>query len=291
MDGSEGRIEVEDGFSIWYRTVGDGPGTPLLVLHGGPGAGHDHLESLADLGIDRPVVFYDQLGCGRSDRPDDPSRWVIDRFCREIDIVREALGLERIHLIGSSWGGWLAIEYLMGRPGGIASLVLSSTSASVAEFAAELDRLRSELPVDVVEVLERHEAAGDYDAPDYLAAAGVFYATYVCRLAEWPDSLVRTAANLDHNQVYLTMNGPNEFTPIGTLRDWDRSDGLGRIRVPTLITCGRFDELGPNCAATLRAGIPGSRLVVFENSAHCANIEERAAFMDAVGRFLRANDH
>jgi proline-specific peptidase len=286
----EGRIEVEDGFTIWYRVVGDGGGVPLLTLHGGPGAGHDYIDSLADLSVDRPVVFYDQLGCGRSDQPDDPSRWVIERFTREIDTVRSALGLDRVHLLGQSWGGWLAIEHMAAAPGGIQSLVLASTSASIAEFAAGCAALRAALPVDVREALERYEAVGDYEAEEYQAAVGEFYARHLCRLDEWPDSVMRTVANLDGNQVYLTMNGPNEFTTIGNLKDWDRSSSLGDIQVPTLITCGRFDEIGPSCAATLAAGIPDSRLVVFERSAHLAHVEERERYMQVLGEFLRDHD-
>jgi proline-specific peptidase len=286
----EGRIEVEDGFTIWYDVVGGGDGVPLLTLHGGPGAGHDYVESLADLAVDRPVVFYDQLGCGRSDQPDDPARWVIGRFTREIDAVRTALGLDRVHLLGHSWGGWLAIEYMLGAPRGIASLVLASTSASIAEFAEECAVLRSALPPDVREVLTRYEAAGEFEAEEYLSAVMAFYARHVCRLEEWPDSVLRTVANLDGNQVYLTMNGPNEFTTIGNLAGWDRSHRLGEIRVPTLITCGRHDEIGPSCAATLEAGIPDARTVVFEQSAHLAHVEEREPYMHVVGEFLRAYD-
>jgi proline-specific peptidase len=109
MDYEEGKITVEDGYQVWYRRNGSG-GVPLLILHGGPGAGHDYLEPLEALGSARPVIFYDQLGCGRSERPDDPSRWTIKRFVAEIDAVRRALDLEKIHLLGQSWGGWLAIE-------------------------------------------------------------------------------------------------------------------------------------------------------------------------------------
>lgn len=286
----EGRLEVEDGFEIWYGVVDGSPGVPLLTLHGGPGAGHDYIDSLADLAADRTVIFYDQLGCGRSDRPDDPARWVIDRFVAEVDAVRSGLGLDTVHLLGQSWGGWLAIEYMTRSPGGVASLVLASTSASIAEFAAECAALRAGLPPEVTAALERHEAAGDYDAPEYLEAVGAFYARHLCRLDEWPESVMRTVENLEGNQVYLTMNGPNEFTTIGNLRAWDRTAQLGEIRVPTLITCGRYDELGPNCAATLQAGIPDARTVVFEQSAHVAHVEERERYMQVVGEFLRSHD-
>lgn len=285
MTGAEGYVPV-DGHRVWYRRVGDGPGTPLLTLHGGPGASHDYLEPLAALGDDRPVVFFDQLGGGRSDRPGDPSLWRIDRFCDEVDQVREALGLDRIHLLGQSWGGWLAVEYMLTRPHGIVGLVLASTSASIPQFVAEAERLKAALPLEASETMSRHEAAGTLDHPDYLAAVDLFYRRHLCRLDPWPDCLMRSSEGLESNQVYLTMNGPNEFTVTGNLKDWDRVDRLGEIDAPTLITVGRFDEVTPACAETLHDGIAGSRLVVFENSAHSAHLEEEEEYLRVLRGFL-----
>ena len=284
--GSEGTIEVEDGYHVWYRRVGDGPRTPLLVLHGGPGAGHDYLETLDALADERPVIFYDQLGCGRSDQPDDPSRWHIARFVREVDLVRNALGLSQVHLLGQSWGGWLAIEYMLGQPAGIEGLVLASTSASIPQFVAECERLKSELPPEVYATLQRYEAAGDHRNPAYEQAADVFYRRHVCRLDPWPDPFLRTVENLTDNQVYETMNGPNEFLVIGNLRTWDRIARLGEIRARTLITVGRYDELSPTCAETLHHGIAGSRVVEFAHSSHTAHLEETDAYLATVRAFL-----
>lgn len=288
MSVTEGRITVEDGFEIWYRSVGEGSGVPLLTLHGGPGAGHDYLEAMEDLAVGRRVIFYDQLGCGRSDQPDDPGRWTFERFCNEIDIVRAALGLDRVAILGQSWGGWLLVEYLLGKPDGVVGAVLASTSASMPQFRAECDRLKSELPDDVRATLAHYEALGEYDAEEYHHAVEEFYGRHVCRLdpEAWPDSIMRTVANLDGNQVYATMNGPNEFVVIGTIRDWERRDRLGEIDVPTLITCGRYDELTPACAQSLHDGIAGSELVIFEQSAHVAHIEEREHYMQVVNDFL-----
>ena len=286
MEYEEGMIPVEDGFQVWYRRSGSGGGVPLLVLHGGPGTGHDYLESLEELGRDRPVIFYDQLGCGRSDRPDEPSRWVIDRFVAEIDTVRQALGLDKIHLLGQSWGGWLAIEYMLTQPQGVESLILASTSASIAQFVEEAELLRKELPPDVYETLLRYEATGEFDNPAYEAAVDAFYTRHLCRLDEWPDPLLRTGEILNGNQVYATMNGPNEFHVIGNLREWDRLDRLAEIKQPTLITVGRFDEITPACAETLREGIPNSRMVIFENSAHLAHLEEKEDYLETVSDFL-----
>ncbi len=295
----EGRIEVEDGNSVWYRIVGGGPTdpgadeVPLLVLHGGPGCGHDYLEPLEALAAHRPLVFYDQLGSGRSDRPvDRPGRWVIDRFVREIDLVRSALGLDRVHLLGHSWGGWLAIEYLTTRPAGAAAAgveraVLASTSASLAAFEAETRRLRTLLPADARAALDEGDATGDVTSDTYQRAADQFYARHVCRLSDWPEPMLRTIDNLENNQSYEVMQGPNELVITGNLRTWDRSADLGRIDVPTLVTCGHHDEMGPPCAEPLVAGIPGAERAVFEHSSHTAHLEEPEAYLAAVASFLR----
>jgi proline-specific peptidase len=282
----EGRIAVNGG-EIWYRIVGRDGGVPLLTLHGGPGGGHDYLEPLEGLAGERPVVFYDQLGCGRADQPDDRSLWHINRFVQEVDEVRDALGLDRVHLLGQSWGGWLAIEYMLGKPDGIVSLTLASTSASTAEFVREANRLIDELPPDMRDALRRGEREQNFDSPEYLSAMEEFYRRHVCRLDPWPDAVLRTAANLDGNPVYLTMNGPNEFTVIGNLKDWDRTARLNEIRVPTLITVGRYDEITPNCAETLHAGIAGSEIRVFERSGHCAHLEEPDEYLALLSDFLR----
>lgn len=285
MDVEEGTIEVEQGYQIWYRRMGAG-GIPLLILHGGPGAGHDYLESLAGLAVDRPVIFYDQLGCGKSDQPDDRSLWRIERFVAEVDTVRRALGLDQIHLLGQSWGGWLAIEYMLTKPDGVVSLILASTSASVPQFVAETERLKSELPAETYETLQRYEAEGDYAHPEYEAATMEFYRRHLFRPTEWPEPLLRSLANLTNNPVYATMNGPNEFMVIGNLKDWDRIDRLGEITAPTLVTVGRYDELTPACSDSLLRGIPNAQMVLFENSAHLAHIEEAEKYLPVVADFL-----
>lgn len=285
MDVEEGTVGV-DGYRVWYRRVGRG-GVPLLLLHGGPGAGHDYLEPLGALAGDRMIVFYDQLGCGRSDQPGDRSLWRIDRFVAEVDTVRRALRLERIHLLGQSWGGWLAIEYMLTHPPGVVSLVLASTSASIPQFVAEASRLKAALPPATYQTMQRYEAAGDFHHPDYEAAVLDFYKRHLCRLDPWPEALVRSVRNMTGNAVYETMNGPNEFIVIGNLKDWDRIDRLGEIRVPTLITVGGYDEITRTCAETMHRGIAHSQMRVFEQSAHTAHLEETEAYLRVVADFLR----
>ena len=282
----EGYVAVPGG-RVWYKVVGTGDAVPLLALHGGPGAGHDYLEPLEVLASERTVVLFDQLGCGKSDKPEDLSLWRIERFVEEVAAVRKALDLERVHLLGHSWGGWLAIEYMMGKPSGIVSLILASTSTSLRQVAEETARLKATLPQQVLDTLHRYEAVGDYHNPEYESVMMEFYTRFVCRLDPWPEPLMRTLNNLTNNPVpYETIQGPNEFTFTGNLKEWDRTARLGEIGVPTLITCGRYDELGPACAETLRRGIANSKMHIFEQSAHVAHLEETERYLQVVREFL-----
>ncbi|HLN11862.1 MAG TPA: proline iminopeptidase-family hydrolase [bacterium] len=279
------------GFRVWYKIVGagDAPGKlPLLALHGGPGAAHDYLEplgALADTG--RRVIFYDQLGCGKSDKPHRPSLWAVSLFVAEVGAVRQALGLDRIHLLGQSWGGMLAMEYATTEPAGVASLTVASSPASMPQWVEEANRLRADLPREVQETLLKHEAAGTTQDPAYEEAMLVFYRRHVCRLEPWPDCLNRTFAQLAADpEVYHTMNGPSEFHVTGTLRNWSIVERLGWIKTPTLVTSGRYDEATPAIAETVHRGISGSEWVLFEKSSHTAHLEEPERYLQVLDAFL-----
>lgn len=284
----EGKVAVPGG-TVYYRSVGEGTGVPLLCLHGGPGMPHDYLEPLAEL-AERPpgrrVVFYDQLGCGRSERPDDPELWHVDRSVAELIAVREELGLDEIHLLGSSWGGMLALEYALSQPRGLISLVSASGPASARAFFEHCATLRAGLPADVRTVLDRHEADGHFGCPEFVAAVSVFYRRHLCRLDPWPEALERTFDGLGQ-QVYEMMWGPSEFGPVtGTLGDWDVTDRLQEIAIPTLLTVGRFDECPADHMADVRDAVPGARLLVFDESSHTAFHEERERYLESVASFL-----
>lgn len=283
------------GFRTWYKIFGDLVGNssgkaPVLALHGGPGVPHNYLLSLSSLAsVGRPVVFYDQLGCGNSDRPDDPDLWTVDLFVEELGIVREALGLDRVHLIGNSWGGMLAMEYLLTRPTGVISAIIGSSPASIPLWVAEANRLRQELPPDVQATLLQHEAAGTTDSAEYQAAITVFYGRHVCRMEPWPQDLLDAFNNMGA-QVYNTMNGPSEFHVIGKIKDWNISARLPEIDVPVLITSGRYDECTPMQAEIVHRGIPGSEWVLFENSAHVSHLEEQEMYMGIAETFLQRTE-
>ncbi len=287
----EGTIPFK-GYSTWYRIVGerDEPGKfPLLCLHGGPGAAHDYLESLeamADTG--RQVIFYDQLGCGRSAIPESkPEMWTVELYIEEVNVVRRTLGLNRLHLLGQSWGGMLAMQYALTQPQGLMSLIVASSPASMRQWVAEANRLRDQLPPEVQQTLLRHEESGTTNSPEYEEAMMVFYRRHVCRVDPMPEYVTRTFDQLSRNpEVYHTMNGPSEFHVIGTLKDWDIVARLGEITVPTLITSGRHDEATPTIAETVHKGIPNSKWVVFEESSHMPHAEEPEGYMQVLDEFL-----
>ncbi|MCL4247439.1 MAG: proline iminopeptidase-family hydrolase [Anaerolineae bacterium] len=284
------------GYHTWVRIVGDGeePGKlPLLCLHGGPGATHDYLESLdAMAATGRRVIYYDQLGCGRSEIPESrPDMWTVQLYVEEVDVVRRALGLDRIHLLGQSWGGMLAMEYMLTQPQGVASLTIASSPASMIQWVQEANRLREELPPDVQATLLKHEAAGTTSDPEYIAAMQVFYDRHVMRLLPYPDYVKRSFDYLaEGGEVYNTMNGPSEFHVIGTLKGWDIRHRLPEINAPTLVTSGRYDEATPLIAETVKNGIPGARWVIFENSSHSSHVEEAERYMQVLSDFIRQHE-
>jgi proline-specific peptidase len=279
------------GFKTWYGVMGETDllgKYPLLCLHGGPGFSHDYLQPLGVLNsTGRRVVFYDQLGAGRSDHPDDPSMWTMKLYISELDALRKALKLDRIHLLGQSWGGQLALEYALTKPKGLMSLILADSLVDSAQWASETNRLRSELPADILEVLDRHESLGTTDDPEYVEATMDFYRRHVCRLPVWPDVLNASFEwFMKYPEVYTTMWGTNEFNITGTLKDWSVVDRLGEIDVPTLILSGRFDESTPLINETIKKGIKGSERVMFENSSHTPHLEEPERYLKVLGDFL-----
>lgn len=285
LEPGEGFVEVTGG-KVWYRVVGSGEATPLLLLHGGPGFTSHYLEAVGRLADERPVIFYDQLGAGRSERPDDLALWKAERFVEELAQVREALGLETVHLLGHSWGTMLAVDYLLTGPKGVRSVVLSSPALSIPRWIQDTNRLRQAFPPEIQEAMSRHEEAGTTDSEEYQAATMAFYKRHVCRLASWPQEVQDAFAGFSP-AVYGTMWGPSEFHATGNLKDYDRTDRLEEISIPVLFTAGRYDEATPETTRWYHELLPGSSLVIFENSSHLAMVEEADLYVEVVRHFLR----
>jgi len=303
--GTEGTVDFrttwngrQETHQTWYKIIGDNSNKrpPLIALHGGPGATHDYLLSMADLARDgRSVIFYDQIGNGKSTHLPERGAdfWTVDLFVRELHNLVDKLGLRAAgyHVLGQSWGGFLAQEFALTQPEGLRTITLADTAASFPDFVAECNRLRQQLPPEVEAALRRHEQAGTTDDPEYLKACEVFYKRHVCRLDPWPAEVTASFGWIDEDPtVYHTMNGPSEFHVIGSIRDWQVAGRLGEISVPALLVSGRHDEAGLPLQQTLVRGLRTAEWTLFGDSSHMPHWEERDRYMEVVGSWLRSND-
>lgn len=283
-------------YQTWYRVTGDleGAQIPLVVVHGGPGAAHNYLLEIANLAsTGRPVIHYDQLGCGNSTHLRDRGAefFTVELFLEELANLVAALGLDRYHVLGQSWGGMLGAEYAVTRPAGLQSLVISNSPASMDLWVTEANRLRRDLPEDVRDALDRHEANGTTDDAAYLAATQAFYDRHVCRVLPNPAEVVATMTQLNEDPtVYHTMNGPNEFYCIGSLRTWSIVERLAAIAVPTLLISGRYDEATPATIQPFADRIADVRWTIFEESSHMPFVEEPERYRDVVAAFLAEHE-
>jgi proline iminopeptidase len=284
----EGMIPV-DGGKVWYRVVGHGEKTPLLVLHGGPGVPSDYLFPLAALGDERPVIFFDQLGCGRSDRPPDSTLWTVDHYVKEVGEVRRALGLDQVDIYGHSWGAALAIDYMLTGPKGVKGLILAGPLVSARRWAEDADSLLATLPDSLQQAVKRNEAAGTFEAPDYQAAVQVYYSRYLVRTQPWPAEVDSSFAGIGI-PVYMSMCGPSEFTLTGSLKDYDRTGDLGRLELPVLFITGQYDEVRPASARYFQSLVPGAKLVIVPGAAHLAMQDAPQAYVKALREFLDGVD-
>ncbi|WP_029725304.1 proline iminopeptidase-family hydrolase [Sphingomonas sp. UNC305MFCol5.2] len=277
------------GGKVYWRRFGSGKRTPLLILHGGPGAAHNYMLSLKALADDRPVIFYDQLGCGKAESPTDETLYTIQRSVDELDAVRRALRLPEIILVGHSWGTFLAIEYMcQGRGVGVEKLVLSGASASTAQVIAGQQRLIDSLPNGFAAKLHGLEKAGRMDSPEYAALTQQFYDNFVLRVPPTPDAQASFEA-LAKSIAYRVMNGPNEFYITGIIKDWDRHRDLNVITQPVLLTTGEFDEITMDCHTTIRAGVSGlCRLEVMARCSHLTMVEKPDEYNALVRGFANA---
>jgi proline-specific peptidase len=286
---SEGEIAVPGG-KVWFRRVGSGTGLPLLVIHGGPGFPHDYLSSLQRLADEREIIFWDQLGCGRSEKPSDERLWTLSRSMAELDSVINALGLAKFHLFGHSWGGMLAQQYVLDSAATrVASLTLSNSLASVPRFSHEVCRLKDRLDEETQLAIDHHEGAGTIDSAEYQAALRIWFETHICRALPWPRGL-ETAYRSAGRDIYETLFGRSHFHFDGQVRGWDVFDRLSKIRKPTLIIAGRFDECTPEHMWDIHHCIARSRFVLFDSSSHMPFIEEPERFDNVMRYFLRSHE-
>jgi proline iminopeptidase len=283
----EAKLSVQDG-TIWYKKSGNGTGSPVILLHGGPGFSSFYLKSLEALGDDRPVVRYDQLGGGKSDRLSDTAKFNIAHFVAELDSLRSHFGYEQFHVYGHSWGTILAVEYYKVHPERVISLTLGSAALDMKAWERNTRRLVGTLSDSSQRAIRTREAEGKFDAPDYQAALGEFYSLYVWRKPVQAD-LDSTMSTVS-TDIYMYMQGPSEFTVTGTLKGYDATPFLRQIKVPTLFTVGEFDEADVATIQRQGALVPGARVVVIPGAAHITSWDNPEANTAAVRTFLREVD-
>ena len=279
--------------NTWYRVVGDlkSGKTPIMVLHGGPGAGHNYCEPIADLiaQTGRAAVLYDQIGCGNSTHlPDAPKEfWTPELFMEELVLLTMHLGIEDNYaIVGQSWGGMLGMQFAITQPAGLKALVVADSPASMEVWVSEANKLRKQLPPEVEATLLKHEAAETTEDPEYVAAVDVFYARHLCRIPQPPYVVASFEQLAADPTVYHTMNGPSEFHVIGSLKTWDIRKDLGKITAPTLLVSGQYDEATPAMVEEINKLIPGSKWELFPESSHMPHVEEPARFKRIVSEFL-----
>ena len=284
-------------YRTWYRVTGDPSArkAPLVVLHGGPGCTHDYVDAFKGLAArGRAVVHYDQLGNGRSTHLRDKGAnfWTPRLFLDELENLLRHLKIDgRYHVLGQSWGGMLAAEHAVTQPKGLRALVIANSPASMELWVREANRLRDELPPQVQATLLKHEKAGTTDHSEYKEAIRIFYDRHVCRVTPWPDEVARTFKAIDDDPtVYMTMNGPSEFHVIGNLKTWSIINRLDRIRVPTLLISGRYDEATPAVVQPFADRIKDVRWEIFEKSSHMPHVEETERCLKVVSDFLDQHD-
>ncbi len=280
-------------FDVWTKRTGNNPTTKLLLLHGGPGATHEYFLGfdswLPGAGIE--YYYYDQLGSGHSDRPDDPSLWEIDRFVDEVEQVRQALGLERdnFYLLGQSWGGILAIEYALRHQEHLKALIVSNMMASIPaynRYAREV--LMPTMDQDVLAEIQRFEATGQTDDPRYEELLlEHHYQHHVLRLPleQWPEPVVRSFANINKD-IYVPMQGPSELGASGKLVDWDRTADLARIDVPTLVIGAEHDTMDPAHMREIAALFPQGSYLHCPNGGHLSMYDDQETYMLGLIEFL-----
>jgi proline iminopeptidase len=286
----EGFIAVEGG-RIWYHRVGTGSGTPLLLLHGGPGRCSYYLKPLLALSVDRPVIIYDQLGCGKSDHPTDTTLFTVDRYVRELQTLRDSLGLNEIHLLGHSWGAMLAEAYMATHPKGVRSLILSSPLVTTAQWEHDADSLLRALPDSMRDAISRHEADHTTSSPEYANATKAYYDLYLSRTRSRPTADNDSSRAGFGRQVYEYMWGPSEFSATGTLKTFDATPWLREVRVPTLFIAGEFDEATPASTRNFSRLVPGAEFAMIPGSGHMTTRDNPDALRAKIRAFLARVEH
>jgi proline iminopeptidase len=289
---TEGFVQVEGG-RIWYKKEGLTNETPLLIIHGGPGSRScDGIPVYTALGNERPIIFYDQLGSGNSDRPTDTTLWNLPRFVDEVTSLRKELGLKELHILGSSWGAAVAIEYLLSqKPEGVKSVIFAGPLLSSTRWMEDAKILLAQLPKNLQDTINKYEELEQYSAPSYLAATDSFYVRHLSR--KW--GTITAPATCDgvasfNSQVYQYMWGPTEFKATGTLKHFDRTDRLHELELPVLFVTGQYDEARPETMYEFQKQVKNAKVEIIENSGHMKTIDNPHQYINVIRSFLASQE-
>ena len=282
-------------FKVWTKKFGNNPRIKILLLHGGPAAGHEYMEAFESFFPQQGFEFYeyDQLGSSYSDQPKDSSLWTIEHFVEEVEQVRKALNLDKnnFYLLGQSWGGILGIEYALKYQDNLKGLIISNMMSSCPEYgkyAAEV--LAPQMDPKVLDTIRMIEAKGDFANPKYMELLMPnFYAKHMCRLEEWPEPVTRSFKNLNH-EIYAMMQGPSEFGIGGRLKNWDRKADLPKIKVPTLTIGAKYDTMDPEHMKWMSTQLPNGSYLDCPNGSHMAMYDDQEVYMNGVIKFIREVD-
>lgn len=283
----EGYIDYHDG-KTWYRIVGaEKEGIPLILIHGGPGVPHFYLKSMEAIAIDRPVILYDQRGCGFSDPLEDSTYWTLEFFVEELKQLIEQLQLEEYHILGQSCGGMIAAEFALTQPQGLKSAILASPALDMPFIQSEARRLISTLPEHMQEAIYWAIENNDFSTPEYEEAMIEYYSRYLCRTDPWPEWLLLSLdpdyMNVD---IYTYMNGPSDFVLNGTLSEYNVVPDLHKIKVPVLYTVGKYDEVTPIACKYFQDNTPGAKLKIFSKGGHECHLDQPEKYNKEVMKFL-----
>ncbi|HET8861226.1 proline iminopeptidase-family hydrolase [Marivirga sp.] len=284
LSAHEGKIEVEGG-EIWYKVMGEGEGIPILTLHGGPGGTHRYFYQLSPQNEDRKVILFDQLGGGRSDYHTDTTLMTVEHFVQQVKAVKDSLALEEFYLLGHSWGGALALEYYLQYPEGIKGMILSSPLISTPRWEADADTLIKTLPKETQEIINAANESGEYNSEAYQKADAYYWSQFGLRSSKkaHPLDTVEVSGN---GAIYNYMWGPSEFRCTGTLKDFDRTESLSKISVPTLFLTGEYDEARPQTVKYFSKLTPNATFEMVEGAGHSTLHDNQEGYNRILSRFL-----
>lgn len=286
-------------FNVWTKRVGDNPDKKVLLLHGGPGATHAYFEIAEQYFPDADIEFYyyDQLESAGSDQPNDSTLWSVDRFVDEVDQVREALGLgpDNFYLLGHSWGGILGMEYALQHQDQLKGLIISNMMASAPEYTRYANEvLINNMDPEVARKIKAMEAEGKFTDPEYQELVfGNYYVQHVLRrpLDEWPDAVNRAFEALNYD-FYNAMQGPSEFGMANDplLGDWDVSDRLSEITVPTLVIGAEHDTMDPDYMEWMAGELGNGRYLYCPEGSHMAMWDDTETYFPGLIEFINDVD-